>query len=107
LNTPQKATRIRRAGLPLNKPFEALLHGCHGLLGGLKKRQCLLSDVFFACLVPIKPNTALFRAIFYPAITLLGHAVHQLGDNFEIVDFLHNTNFIHESPLPGHKFLSI
>ena len=67
-------------------------------LGRFEKGQGLFGDVLLEIGIAVKPDALVFRTVFHAAVTLFGDAVHQLGYDFQIVDFAYDADLFHDSP---------
>jgi hypothetical protein len=67
-----------------------------------EKGQSLFGYILLQIGISVKPDCLVLRTVFYTAVALLGDTIHQLGYDFQIINFTHDSYFFHDSPLLGH-----
>jgi hypothetical protein len=66
------------------------------LSSSLEERQRLFGNVLLQIGIPVKPDASVFRAVFYAAIALFRHAVHQLGYDFQVIYLTDDVYLFHD-----------
>jgi hypothetical protein len=65
-------------------------------LCSLEKGQRLFGNILLQIGITVKPDALVLRAVFHAAVALFGDTVHQLGYDFQVVDFTNYVYFFHD-----------